>query len=239
MTDSLDEVTSGYRSEHKNTTPPPSQRPTTTTMNTCTATTAIADKERARRFPPGGGTTEAAADASKTDKEAAAEPEEDGQGDYRSRHRRVPLGQEGWRVCLVTACLPVILPWRAREQHKNITELYPVESTGTRKVWMTRVEFQTLTGDSIWKRATCADTSLDRWPNVHNNQAKHFQVVFSKGDREDGKHSERAQKEPPPSLALHYCCNYYHSNVRVMNCRQLILVLCWAGRATPRRDPSR
>lgn len=37
-------------------------------------------------------------------------------------------------MCLVTACLPVILPWRAREQHKNITELYPVESTGTRKV---------------------------------------------------------------------------------------------------------
>lgn len=37
-------------------------------------------------------------------------------------------------MCLSTACLPVLLPWRARQQHKNITELYPVESTGTEKV---------------------------------------------------------------------------------------------------------
>lgn len=82
-------------------------------------------------FSPGGGTE--AADVSKLEKEASQE-KADERVDRRSRNRRVPLGQEGWRVCLVTACLPVILPWRAREQHKNITQLYPVESTGTQKV---------------------------------------------------------------------------------------------------------
>ncbi|CAM9618495.1 unnamed protein product, partial [Scytosiphon promiscuus] len=50
-----------------------------------------------------------------------------------NRRGRVPLGEEGWRVCLTMLCFPWALPWRACTQHKNITELYPVESTTTQK----------------------------------------------------------------------------------------------------------
>lgn len=42
---------------------------------------------------------------------------------------RVVLGRRGWRVCLTMALLPVALPFRAWAQHKEITDLYPVEST--------------------------------------------------------------------------------------------------------------
>ncbi|CAN0076964.1 unnamed protein product [Hapterophycus canaliculatus] len=50
-----------------------------------------------------------------------------------NRRGRVPLGEEGWRVCLTMVCFPCALPWRACTQHKNITELYPVESTKKQK----------------------------------------------------------------------------------------------------------
>ncbi len=50
------------------------------------------------------------------------------------RRGRVSLGRQGWRVCLSLTLFPVILPCRAHRQHRNITELYPVESTQTEKV---------------------------------------------------------------------------------------------------------
>lgn len=78
-------------------------------------------------------------DVSKPDVDPAAETEDDAVVEGGWRRKRVPLGQEGWRVCLVTTCLPVILPWRAIRQHKNITELYPVESTGMEKVGSRRM----------------------------------------------------------------------------------------------------
>lgn len=105
-----------------------------TTITTTTVTT-IDDKSNSMIdfFSPGDGSK--AADISKPDGEPSEETQGDGDDhDYGWRHRRVPLGREGWRVCLVTTCLPVILPWRAIQQHKNITELYPVESTRTEKV---------------------------------------------------------------------------------------------------------
>lgn len=89
--------------------------------------------EHSRCFPPGGGGTEV--DVSKPDDEPSAGADAGDDGVDRGwRRRRVPLGQEGWRVCLGTTLLPAILPWRAHQQHKNITELYPVESTTTEKV---------------------------------------------------------------------------------------------------------
>eukprot|EP00904_Undaria_pinnatifida_P001025 jgi/Undpi1/10923/HiC_scaffold_3.g01449.m1 len=44
---------------------------------------------------------------------------------------RVFLGREGWQVCLRMALCPIALPCRAWNQHKLLTELYPVESTLT------------------------------------------------------------------------------------------------------------
>ena len=42
---------------------------------------------------------------------------------------RVVLGREGWQVCLKMALCPIALPCRAWNQHKLLTDVYPVEST--------------------------------------------------------------------------------------------------------------
>lgn len=44
---------------------------------------------------------------------------------------RVLLGCEGWQVCMRMALCPIALPCRAWNQHKLLTEVYPVESTLT------------------------------------------------------------------------------------------------------------
>ncbi|CAN0033897.1 unnamed protein product, partial [Ectocarpus fasciculatus] len=49
------------------------------------------------------------------------------------RWGREPLGRRGWRICLTMGFLPCALPCRASEQHKKLTELYPVESTLKKK----------------------------------------------------------------------------------------------------------
>lgn len=52
-----------------------------------------------------------------------ADPKEVGPG------ARVVLGREGWQVCLRMALCPIALPCRAWNQHKLLTDVYPVEST--------------------------------------------------------------------------------------------------------------
>lgn len=44
---------------------------------------------------------------------------------------RVLLGREGWHVCMMMALCPIALPCRAWNQHKLLTDVYPVESTLT------------------------------------------------------------------------------------------------------------
>lgn len=63
----------------------------------------------------------------------------EGVHDHDRRRGRVSLGQQGWRVCLTLTLFPVILPCRAHRQHRNITELYPVDSTQTEKVGLSRL----------------------------------------------------------------------------------------------------
>lgn len=66
------------------------------------------------------------------EQQSAAETIDDGLEP--DRWGRVPLGRKGWRICLTMGFLPCALPCRASEQHKKLTELYPVESTLKSKV---------------------------------------------------------------------------------------------------------